>query len=223
MKRTFNGEVPHFPGKDSPRQCADVRDCPPDFPGCKKAAEGENPESSLKDEGQDCEEDSECKSGTCGKDKTCAGGEPKSSSKRKRFSIGIAAAYDFINIPSRHSVCTLGTATVPARRCRRRTVIIAPRTVWTFRREAARVQEGIQNINVVRGDSDRVSGGFAPGNFAIMASFDYAATSNIMLGLRLQATWSTRQRAGRHERGEGLHPADRRGARHVRFRCERAG
>ncbi len=110
VKRAFNGEVPHFPGKDAPRQCADAGDCPPDFPGCKKPAEGgggEGADSSLKDEGADCEEDNECKSGTCTSGKTCAAGEASGKPTHRKFWVGVAGAYNFLDIPSRSDVCTL--------------------------------------------------------------------------------------------------------------------
>jgi hypothetical protein len=61
-------EAPHLPGQPAPTQCADTGDCPPNFPGCKKAAVGpvaEQPEPAGKDGGEFCEEDSECKSKEC--------------------------------------------------------------------------------------------------------------------------------------------------------------
>ena len=182
VKRTFNGEVPHFPGKDAPRQCADAGDCPPDFPGCKKpATDAENPESTLKDEGKDCEEDSECKSGTCGKDKTCAAGEGKSHGKRKKFWIGVAGAYDFVHIPSGTDVCKLSSLATPQPSANGYYCTVNGQDFPARTGD----QYGQESTDIQAGKSDKVAGGFAPGNFRIMASFDYAATSNVMVGLRL--------------------------------------
>ncbi len=179
-KRGFTGEVPHFPGKDAPKQCADAGDCPPDFPGCKKpaATDAENPDSTLKDEGQDCEEDSECKSDKCGGDKTCKGGEAKPTGKWKKFWIGLAFAYDFVFIPGEGDVCRLTLQAVPA----------SPYdcTVNGSGFSVARSRTpGDQTIDIVPGESDSVQGGLTPGNFRILASFDYAPTPNIMVGVRL--------------------------------------
>jgi hypothetical protein len=174
-KRGFTGDIPHFPGKEPPKQCVDNGDCPPDFPGCKKP-EAETPEGTLKDEGQDCEEDSECASDKCGEDKTCRGGV-KSSGKRKRFWIGLAFAYDFVIIPGGNDVCRLTVQAIPA----------GPYdcTVNGSDFPSRASTAGYETLDIVQGESDSVSSGFGPGNFRILASFDYAPTTNVMVGLRL--------------------------------------
>jgi hypothetical protein len=177
-KKGFGGEVPHFPGKEAPKQCADTGDCPPDFPGCKKPTDAENPDSSLKDEGQDCEEDGECKSGTCGADKTCKGGS-KSSSKRKKFWIGIAGDYDFVAIPGGSDVCLLAATAQPVASANGYYCTVSGQDF------PARGGNGLEDLDIRPGQSDKVAGGFAPGNFRLLASFDYAATSNLMIGARL--------------------------------------
>ena len=178
-KRGFTGDVPHFPGKEAPKQCADAGDCPPDFPGCKKPETttegGEN--SNLKDEGADCEEDNECKSDKCGSDKTCKGGEKSAAGSRKKFWIGLAFAYDFVAIPGASDVCRLTLQAVPA------TPYDCTVGGQDFPSRASNA--GDQTIDIVPGESDSVSGGLSPGNFRILASFDYAATTNFMLGVRL--------------------------------------
>jgi hypothetical protein len=198
VKRTLNGQVPHFPGKEPPRQCADAGDCPPDFPGCKKpSVEGENPDSNLKEEGRDCEEDSECKSGTCTKEKTCAAGEGGSSSskKRKKFWLGFAGAFDFVAIPGGSDVCLLNQA--PAGQ-----PPVPPTPVASSNGYYCTVNgqdfparngdpNGQENADIAKGKSDKVTGGFAPGNLRLMISFDYAATSNLMVGLRLGGVVNT--------------------------------
>ncbi len=158
VKRTFNGEVPHFPGKDAPRQCADAGDCPPDFPGCKKPAEGaETADSTLKDEGSDCEEDNECKSGTCTKQKTCAAGE-HTPSKHKKFWIGLAGAYDFVSIPSGSDVCLLSAAATPVASANGYYCTVGGQD---FPSRATTAED--QTLDIVPGQSNKVAGGFAPG------------------------------------------------------------
>jgi hypothetical protein len=181
--RAFAGAVPHFPGKDPPKACAEAAaaaDCPPDFPGCKKPAEGEN--SNLKDEGQDCEEDGECKSGTCGADKKCQGGgeEEKPKSKRKKIWIGVAFDYDIVAIPGGSDVCLLAQSTAPVASANGYYCTVNGQD---FPSRASNA--GQEDLNIVPGDSDKVSGGFAPGNFRFLASLDYAASSNMMVGVRL--------------------------------------
>jgi hypothetical protein len=185
-KRTTTADIPHFPGKDAPRQCADTGDCPPDFPGCKKpAADTESPDSNLKDEGQDCEEDSECKSGTCGKDKTCKGGE-KSSSKRKKFWVGIDLAYDFVDLPSGTDVCALQTSAGAFAGPNPGTPVPQANNYYCTL-NGQDFPGNVQNdTKITPGESDKVQpGGFAPGNFRALVSFDYAATSNVMIGVKV--------------------------------------
>ncbi len=178
-KRGFAGEVPHFPGKEAPKQCAETGDCPPDFPGCKKpATEAENPDANLKDEGQDCEENSECKSDKCGEDKTCKGGSKKSG-KRKKFWIGLAGSIDFVDIPSGTDVCLLTSSATPVASANGYYCTVNGQDFPT------RGGNGQEDLDIVKGKSDTVSPGFAPGNVRVLLSFDYAATSNLMIGVRL--------------------------------------
>jgi hypothetical protein len=189
VKRASNAELPHFPGKEPPRQCQDAGDCPPDFPGCKKpVADDANAtttedDSSLKDEGTDCEEDSECKSGTCGGNKTCKGGSK--GPKRRKFWLGVDLAYDFVNLPSGTDVCALQTGSGSFTGPNPGSPVPQANNYYCTSSGTDFPGNAKNDSLITPGQSDKVSpGGFAPGNFRAMVSFDYAATPNFMLGVR---------------------------------------
>jgi hypothetical protein len=201
VKRDFSGDAPHFPGKDPPKQCADAGDCPPDFPGCKKG--GDQSDSSLKSEGQTCEDDGECSSGSC-KDQVCVGGGDegdKPKSKRSRFWLGLSAQIDFILLPSANQVCLLNpTTALPVNTsgyyC----------TTSGGQDFPLRSDNGVQNGQISTTASDQVQGGFAPGTFRILLSFDYAATDNLLVGAKLGYVLNTYDGSAAKNDGKAFAP-----------------
>jgi hypothetical protein len=183
-------EPPHLPGQQPPKQCADTGDCPPGFPGCKKAgAAAEEPVG--KEGGAFCEEDDECQSGTCTVDNKCT--EPKGKAKMKRWWVGVAGAVDFAFVPSADDVCKLRPFPEPDEP-------INDKNYYCVNKEGEdypyRLTDpsgadrdthprGRENDNLVVGQSDKVDGGTALGNIRVMATLDYALNANVLLGARL--------------------------------------
>jgi hypothetical protein len=177
-------EPPHLPNASPPTQCADTGDCPPNFPGCKKAAVGAVPtetkvEPTGKDGGEFCEEDSECKSNRC-QDAKCT--EYEGAKKGPKFWIGIAGALDYAFVPSADDVCKLTKEATPVNDsnyyCTR-----SDGTDYPSRNPAA-VAENDSIVASKAGGSNKVSGGGALGNIRLMVTFDYAATPNVLIGGR---------------------------------------
>jgi hypothetical protein len=184
-------EPPHLPGQAPPSQCADTGDCPPNFPGCKKAGGGEVKASEVKgkDGGEFCEEDSECRSGTC-KENKCT--EPTGPSKATKVWVGLFGAFDFAFVPSQNDVCKLypptdkDNALLPLND-KNYYCVANDGSDYPYRPANAADANArrTENDNLVSGVSDKVAGGTAFGNVRIMASIDYAATPNLLVGGRL--------------------------------------
>jgi hypothetical protein len=186
-------DPPHLPNASPPTQCADTGDCPPNFPGCKKAGPVVGPvEPTGKDGGEFCEEDSECKSKEC-KNSKCTDFEGGDHKVRKVW-VGVSIGFDYTLVPSADDVCKLNPPNDPAAPLQpinqsNYYCVQADGTDYPYRpispADATANPRGRENTNLVVGTSDKVSGGGAFGNIRIMASIDYAINLNILLGARL--------------------------------------
>jgi hypothetical protein len=172
-------EAPHLPGAEPPKQCAESGDCPPDFPGCKQPVPppaGEEPAPTGKAEGEDCETDDECQSNKCRASK-CTAPESKAS-KRPKLWIGIAGQLDFVSLPSSQDVCLLAQSALP----------LNGQGYYCTDSKGTDVpsrSDPTENNAIVKGTSDKVQGGLAPGNIRVLLTVDYAFTVNFMAGIRL--------------------------------------
>jgi hypothetical protein len=196
IKSEAVADAPHLPGQSPPTQCAEKGDCPPDFPGCKKGAAAPVVDESLKGEGEACEEDSECKSTTCKSQKCTAPPEDSSAPKRKKFWLGVAGDFDFSFLSSAQNVCSLY---IPA--AGQNGAVANPNNVPTTGTPGTPTNSKgyycTQNGNdypshsnatqaaaIIQGKGDSVGGGIVPANIRLLASFDYALTTNMMAGIR---------------------------------------
>ena len=183
-------EPPHLPNQPAPTQCADTGDCPPNFPGCKKAGPVIGPvEPTGKDGGEFCEEDSECKSKEC-KSNKCTDFETEK--KVRKVWVGVSIGFDYVLVPSADDVCKLTPSTAPDPL----TPINSSNYYCTNsdgsdypyrplnKADAAANPLAKENNNLVVGSSDKVSGGGAFVNVRLMASLDYALNLNMLLGVR---------------------------------------
>lgn len=187
-------EPPHLPGQQPPTQCADTGDCPPNFPGCKKAGptvEGP-PEPTGKDGGEFCEEDSDCKSKEC-KNSKCTDFEGGDKKARKLW-VGVSVGFDYTLVPSADDVCKLNPPSDPSAPLQPINSSNYYCTTGTgddypYRpldaADANNNPRGRENDRLVVGTSDKVSGGGAFGNVRIMASLDYALNLNMLIGARI--------------------------------------
>ena len=187
-------DPPHLPGLPPPTPCADTGDCPPNFPGCKKAGPVIGPvEPTGKDGGEFCEEDTECKSKEC-KASKCTDFEGGDKKVRKMW-VGLSVGFDYVLVPSADNVCKLTPATVSPTNPSPLTPINAENYYCTtgggqdypFRPQNAvegGTSIGKEHDRLQINQSDKVTGGGAFGNVRIMATFDYALNMNILLGAR---------------------------------------
>lgn len=184
-------EPPHLPNQPAPTQCADTGDCPPNFPGCKKAGPVIGPEQpSGKDGGEFCEEDSECKSKEC-KGNKCTDFE--SDKKVRKVWVGASIGFDYVLVPSADDVCKLTGTRDPEPLVPLNTsnyyCVNSDGSDYPYRPAdladaTANPVKAAENNNLVKGSSDKVSGGGAFGNVRLLASLDYAMSLNVLLGVR---------------------------------------
>ncbi|MBX3260682.1 MAG: hypothetical protein KIS78_30545 [Labilithrix sp.] len=175
-------EPPHLPNASPPTQCADTGDCPPNFPGCKKATVGpEKVEPVGKDGGEFCEEDSECKSNQCTADNKCT--EYEGTKKGPKLWVGISGALDYTFVPSADDVCKLTPQATPLNDSN----YYCTRSDGSDYPSRDPAQAGENNAIVLSQDrgSDKVTGGGALGNIRLLLTLDYAVTPNVLLGGRL--------------------------------------
>jgi hypothetical protein len=189
VKREAVADPPHLPNQPPPTQCADTGDCPPNFPGCKK---GTGPvvgpaEVTGKDGGEFCEEDTECKSKEC-KASKCTDFEGGEEKKIRRVWVGVSIGFDYTLVPSENDVCALSSTKegqLPLNGSNYYCVN-SDGSDYPFREAPGLVSpRNGENARLVRGTSDKVSGGGAFGNIRVLASVDYALTMNILVGARL--------------------------------------
>ncbi len=169
-------DPPHLPNAAPPTQCQDTADCPPGFPGCKKAA-AERIELG-KEGGEYCEEDSDCKSNKC-QDAKCT--EPEDKRGGSRFWFGVAGALDYTFVPTADDVCKLQSSKRPVNEdnyyCVRSDGVDYPTRATAAENDSIALTRDT--------NADKVAGGAALGNVRVMLSADYAVNGNLMLGARV--------------------------------------
>ncbi len=222
VKRTFNGEVPLLPPGRTRRASAPTpATVPPTSLALQEAgrslrAPGDS--SAQERRGRLRRGQRGCKSGTCTKEKTCAAGRRTPPRSTKKFWVGIAGAYDFVSIPS-------GSGRLSSSRPLRAPVSPSERST-TAPSAAARTsrlrcleRRGRDARHSKPGQSDKVAGGFAPGNaFGSTPRSTTAPNANMMIGARVGYVCQLVQWASGEHRRKDVHPAHVGAARYLRPR-----
>lgn len=173
-------EAPAFPDKDPPARCAEQEECPPDFPGCKRAGGG------TKDWGSSCASTDECKSGLacvngtceqaascdvdadCPTGGKCVGGKCEMTGATgpwKKNWIGVHGGYD-LAIVGGDDVCTQKSQDEEGFAC------------------FYKGTEDQYRFDPQPGKANKISTGIAPATARVMLSFDRVITPNITIGAR---------------------------------------
>jgi hypothetical protein len=173
-------DAPSFPDKDPPPRCQEAEECPPDFPGCKKAGGGTKGWGASCAASDECEAGLACVEGTCEQSQTCdvdadcpsgnkcnAGKcEEGASGPYKKNWLGIHVAYD-LAIVGGTDVCSKASQENEGFAC---------------------FEQGTENqfnADPQPGQANKISTGMAPATLRFLLSFDRAITANIMAGARL--------------------------------------
>jgi hypothetical protein len=160
IRETIGGEAPALPGQKAPKKCggADVQ------------------ELNLL-EGDRCQEDRQCKSGTCaaGVCKASQAFDQEDASgprEHARWWIGVAGSLDLTFPAGKSDVCA-------------RTGGVSTTGYWCTTPEGADFPASTsQNSALIAGRRGNPSSELTPGSVHIVATFDYAATTNLLVGVR---------------------------------------
>ena len=162
IRESIGGAAPALPGEPAPTKCTE-----------------EDVQALNLDEGTRCKEDRQCKSGTCasGRCKAVQGFEQEEASSGPRayarFWIGIAGSMDLTTPASSNEVCTL-------------TAGISTSGYWCTTPEGSDFPATqAQSDALVRGNGGAPSGEITPGGVHVTITIDYAATPNLLLGVRV--------------------------------------
>jgi hypothetical protein len=172
IRESLTGPGPSLPGESPPAQCAEVV-CGPDEPNC--GAAGEKPKLSN---GEACEKDDECVSSTCEHGSCAAEAKESGEGRYARIWVGVSASFDFVSLPDSNDACKLDGKAAPTNSqgyyCTN-----PDGTDFPTRASPA------ENNTLTTGNAGQVSGGPTAGNIRVMASVDYALSTNFLLGGRI--------------------------------------
>jgi hypothetical protein len=183
IREELAGPPPHLPNRSAPRACHQPEkpkpepekeppkeDCAPGTPGCAKAEKPDEEEEAKSDEDE--------------------GDETKGGAKKKkpprdfpRIWVGLGVHIDFMQIPSGQDLCRLNpSGPNVAQPANDRHFYCTDASGTDF---PARTLAG-QTVNdqLSPGTAGASGGGIDLGNVRIMASVDYAATGNLLVGVR---------------------------------------
>ncbi len=155
VRETLSGDAPSLPGEDAPAKCS-----------------GQETQVLNLDRGERCTEDRQCKSGTCGAGR-CKEiqafeqeepAERGAARPRSRFWIGVAGSLDLTAPPSGSEVCAPGSG------------------YWCTTAEGGELPASPALVPHARGNA---ASELSPGGVHVLATIDYAATANLLVGVRV--------------------------------------
>ncbi len=167
---------------------AEGEDCAQDSECSSGSCSDDKCAASKKAADETCDTDDECSSGTCqnGKCTSDVGSKKQKSKASHKVWVGLAISIDFTSLPAATDVCklqknaTTGVVTPlngAGYQCN------DPSTGANFPGTNGALNDQIATGSLAHG-GDAISGGLTPGNVRLMATFDYALGTNILLGAR---------------------------------------
>jgi hypothetical protein len=197
IRDELSGSAPHLPNRAPPRACHQAakarpeavpsedretakEDCPPGMPGCGKAEKDKDEDEETPKSDEDESEDK----GTSRK---------KKHKEFSRWWVGVSAHIDFMQVPSGTDLCRLHPVGMPgapvATPANDKHFYCTDPSGADFPTRALKDQ----NNQLTPLNAGQSNGGIVPGNFRIFATVDYAATGNLLLGVRLGLVLGTYQ------------------------------
>jgi hypothetical protein len=163
IRAKIEGDPPSLPGQSPPLKCTE-----------------QDVQVLNLDEGERCKEDRQCKSGTCssGSCKAVQSFEQEEPAvgarggrQLARFWVGVSGALDLTSPSSGSEVCA-------------QTAAVSSSGYWCTTPEGRDLTPQ-ETAALVPGHRGAASGELTPGGVHILATFDYAATANLFVGVRL--------------------------------------
>ncbi len=175
IRDSIRSPAPHLPGKEPPVQCRPDGECPAGA-ACDDS-HGE-PGGPKLDNGEVCEVDGQCTSGRCASGRCASDRSPSATEGGYvRFWFGAAGSIDITVLSGGHDVCLLTSQAKPANS---QDYYCTTPSGADFPTRASPVE----NNTLVKGQAGQAAGGLEPGNVRVLLSFDYAASTHLLLGSR---------------------------------------
>lgn len=156
IHETLSGEPPALPGMRAPETCAD-----------------EDLATLRLELGDRCQEDNQCKSGVCQAGHCARAPEvPLAEGEYARFWLGVSGSVDVGFLPGGSDVCKMAGG-VPANG-----------SYFCTAPNGSDITSA-QNDALVAGHAGQTNGGAASGPIRILGTLEYAASANLLVGVRL--------------------------------------
>jgi hypothetical protein len=175
IRWSISSAPPHLPGQEPPAPCGVGGQCP------AGAACGESislaPTATL-DNGEVCETGGQCTSGRCSSGRCAATRTLEGAAGGYvHFWFGVAGSVDVTYVPSGTDVCLLNAQAVPAN---------SPGYYCTtpYGVDFPTRASPAQNATLVKGEAGQAQGGLESGDVRVLFTFDYAASTHLLLGGR---------------------------------------
>jgi hypothetical protein len=178
IRWSISSSPPHLPGQDPPSQCGSGGQCP-----AGSACGESTSEASVRtlDNGEVCETGGQCTSGRCASGRCAATHTPDGAAGAAggyvHFWFGVSGSIDLTVVPSGSDVCLLNAQALPA--SSQGYYCTTPYGVDFPTRAGA-----AENATLVKGQAGQAQGGIESGDVRLLFTFDYAASTHVLLGGR---------------------------------------
>jgi hypothetical protein len=176
IRWSITSPAPHLPGREPPAQCGSGGECPAGAACGDSLGEASPPKL---DNGEVCEADGQCSSRRCASGR-CAPARAPSGAEGGfvHFWFGVAGSLDITVVPSGNDVCSLTALGTPSS-------AQGYYCTTPYGADFPTRASTAQNSTLVPGEAGQAQSGLESGDVRLLASFDYAATANLLLGARV--------------------------------------
>ncbi len=169
IRPSISGEAPSLPGASPPERCTEAQALAP-APG-----EPAGPVT-LREDGGECSSNAQCKSEVCEQNKCAARAHKRAGGRQfARIWIGASGSVDALNMPSASDVCVRNAGGQPVNSAH---YYCTDPNAGDFPKNTA------QNATFSQGTAGKAEGGIHSGDVRALLMVDYAATGNLLVGVR---------------------------------------
>jgi hypothetical protein len=167
IKNKITGDKPSLPGKEPPKKCSVVEDCPPGLPGCKGDGSGK-PVDAICDATPECAKGLICASGVCTPGEGNDGPDTGGTTDGTQHLLSVGVQVDIAYVSSGENVCS-GESSASY-------VCMLPDTDPST--QFFGVPAGLNGTNAI-------NGGLAYGGTRVFVGYDYFFKFGLGLGARV--------------------------------------
>jgi hypothetical protein len=169
VRPSISSEAPHLPNTPAPQRCSEAEALAP------VAGEAPTPVS-LQEDGGECASDAQCKSEVCEQNKCAARAHKRAGGRQfARIWIGASGSVDALTMPSANDVCLRNAQGQP---------VNSAHYYCTDPNAGDYPKNTTQNSYLSPGSAGHADGGIHSGDVRALLMVDYAATGNLLVGVR---------------------------------------